>query len=79
MLVILITNLPPSLIEEKPLHKAAHRIAAVKITLDHLLDYRTEIPVLLFKTIFIFSKEPLEIISDEISLSIICLAEDKIC
>jgi hypothetical protein len=42
--------------------KSAHRIAAVKITLNHLLDYRTEIPVLFLEPILIFSKESLEII-----------------
>jgi len=41
--------------------KPTHRIAAVEIALDHLLDYRTEISVLLFKTILIFYKKPLEI------------------
>jgi hypothetical protein len=42
--------------------KSAHRIGAVKITLNHLLDYRTEIPVLFLEPILIFSKESLEII-----------------
>ncbi|MGB6340732.1 MAG: hypothetical protein WBF32_13250 [Candidatus Aminicenantaceae bacterium] len=42
--------------------KSAHRIAAVKITLNHLLDYRTEIPVLFLEPVLIFSKESLEII-----------------
>jgi len=44
--------------------KATHRIAAVEILLNHFLDYRTEIPVLLFKTILIFSKKPLKIIKE---------------
>jgi hypothetical protein len=44
--------------------KATHRIAAVEITLDHLLDYRTEIAVLLLEPILIFSKEPLKIIKE---------------
>jgi hypothetical protein len=34
--------------------KPAHRIAAVEIALDNILDYRTEVPVLLLKTILIF-------------------------
>jgi len=42
--------------------KSAHRIAAVKITLNHLLDYWTEIHVCLLEPILIFSKESLEII-----------------
>jgi hypothetical protein len=41
--------------------KSAHRIAAVEITLNHLQDYRTEIPVLFLEPILIFSKESLEI------------------
>jgi len=44
--------------------KAAHRIAAVQILLDHILDYRAEVPVLLLKTILIFPKEQLEIIEE---------------
>jgi hypothetical protein len=42
--------------------KPAHRIAAVQILLDNILDYRTEIPILLLEQIVIFSKKPLEII-----------------
>ena len=42
--------------------KPAHRISAVEILLNHLLDYRTEIPVLLLETILIFPQEPLEIV-----------------
>jgi len=42
--------------------KAAHGIAAVQILLDDILDYRTEIAMLLLETILIFSKEPLKII-----------------
>jgi hypothetical protein len=38
------------------------RIAAVQILLDNILDYRTEIPVLLPEQIVIFSKKPLKII-----------------
>ena len=38
--------------------KPAHRIAAVEVLLDNILDDRPEIPVLLLKTILIFSKEP---------------------
>jgi hypothetical protein len=41
--------------------KPAHRIAAVEIFFDNILDYRTEIPVFLLETILIFSKKPLEI------------------
>jgi len=40
----------------------AHRIAVVQILLDNILDYRTEIPILLLEQIVIFSKKPLEII-----------------
>jgi len=39
--------------------KSAHRIAAVQILLDNILDYRTEIPVLLPEQIILFSKKPL--------------------
>jgi len=42
--------------------KPAHRITAVKILLDNILDHRPKIPVLLLKTILIFTKELLEII-----------------
>jgi len=42
--------------------KSAHRIAAVEITLDHLLDHRTEIAILLLEPILIFLKKPLKII-----------------
>ena len=41
--------------------KPAHRIAAVQILVDNLLDDRPEIPVFLLKTFLIFSKKPLEI------------------
>jgi len=41
--------------------KPAHRIAAVEILLDNILDDGPEISVLLFKTILVFSKKPLEI------------------
>jgi len=44
--------------------KPAHRIAAVEILLNNILDDRTEIPVLLLKPIIIFSKEPLKIIKE---------------
>jgi len=44
--------------------KATHRIAAVKILLDNILDYRTEVPVLLLKTILVFTKEALKIIKE---------------
>jgi len=44
--------------------KATHRIAAVQILLDHILDHRTEIPVLLLEPILIFSKKTLEIIKE---------------
>ena len=44
--------------------KPAHRIAAVGIALDNILDHRTEIPVLLLETRLIFPKEPLEIIKE---------------
>jgi hypothetical protein len=40
--------------------KPAHRIATVEIFLNDILDHRTEEPVLLFKTILIFLKKPLE-------------------
>jgi hypothetical protein len=42
--------------------KSAHRITAVEILLDHILNHRTEISVLLLETILIFSKELLNII-----------------
>ncbi len=42
--------------------KATHRIAAVKILLNHILDHRTEEAVRSLKPILIFSKKPLEII-----------------
>jgi len=42
--------------------KATHRIAAVEIFLNNILDHRTEIAVLLLEPILIFSKEPLKII-----------------
>jgi hypothetical protein len=42
--------------------KSAHRIAAVQVLLDHILDHRTEVPVLFFETGLIFTKEPLEIV-----------------
>jgi hypothetical protein len=45
--------------------KATHRIATVEITRDHLLDYWTEISVILFKTVLIFLKKPLEIIKKQ--------------
>jgi len=45
--------------------KATHRIAAVQILLDHILDYRAEVPVLLLETILIFPEEPLEIIEED--------------
>jgi hypothetical protein len=44
--------------------KPAHRIAAVGILLDHILNHRTEIPVLLLETILTFSKELLKIIKE---------------
>ena len=42
--------------------KAAHRVAAVQILLDHILDHRAEVSVLLLKTGLVFSKEQLEIV-----------------
>jgi len=42
--------------------KAAHRIAAVEILLDHILDHRTKITILLLEPVLIFLKKPLEII-----------------
>jgi len=44
--------------------KAAHRIAAVEIFLNDILDHRTEIAILLLEPILIFLKEPLEIIKE---------------
>jgi hypothetical protein len=44
--------------------KATHWIAAVEILLDNILDYRTDLPVLLLKTILIFTKEALKIIKE---------------
>jgi hypothetical protein len=44
--------------------KATHRIAAVQILLDNILDNRTEVPVLLLETRLIFPKEPFEIIKE---------------
>jgi len=44
--------------------KAAHRISTVEILLYNILDHRTEIPILLFETILIFSKELLKIIKE---------------
>jgi hypothetical protein len=44
--------------------KAAHRIAAIQVLLDDILDYRTEIAMLLLETILIFLKELLEIIEE---------------
>jgi len=38
----------------------AFRIAAVKILLDHLLDDRSEKPILPLETVFIFGQEPVE-------------------
>jgi hypothetical protein len=46
--------------------KPAHRIAAVEILLYHLLDYRTEVPVLLLETILIFPEEPFSSIPSEL-------------
>ena len=40
--------------------ESAARIAAVEITLDHLLDDRPEKTILPFETVFIFGQEPLE-------------------
>jgi len=42
--------------------KSTLRIGTVQILPDNILDYRTEIPVLLFKMGLIFSKEPFKII-----------------
>jgi len=42
--------------------KAAYQIAAVQVLLYHLLDHRSEIPVLLLETILIYPEEPLEIV-----------------
>jgi hypothetical protein len=44
--------------------KAAHRIAAIQVLLDDILDYRTEIAMLPLETILIFLKERLEIIEE---------------
>jgi len=44
--------------------KATHRIAAVEILLNNILDHRPKIAILLLEPIFIFSKEPLEIIKE---------------
>ena len=44
--------------------KSTHRIAAVEILLDNILDHRTKIPVLLLEPMLIFSKEPLKIIKE---------------
>jgi len=40
--------------------KATHRIAAVQILLDNILDDWPKEAVILLETIFIFSKEPLD-------------------
>jgi hypothetical protein len=42
----------------------AFRIAAVKILLDHLLDDRSEKPILTLETVFIFGQEPLEMMEE---------------
>ena len=44
--------------------KPAHRITTIEVLLNNILDYRTEVPVLLLETIIIFTKEPLEIINE---------------
>jgi hypothetical protein len=49
----------------------AHRIAAVEMPLEDILDYRTEISVILLKTGVIFPRKLLEIIK-ETSLPIMC-------
>jgi len=40
--------------------KSAHRIATVEITLDHLLDYRTQVAILSLKPVLVFSEKLLE-------------------
>jgi hypothetical protein len=44
--------------------KAAHRIAAVQILIDNILDDWPKEAVFLLKTILIFSEEPLKIIKE---------------
>lgn len=44
--------------------KPTHRIAAIEILPNNVLNNRPEITVLLFKTILIFSKKPLEIMKE---------------
>ncbi len=44
--------------------KPAHRITAVQVLLDNILDNRTEISVLPLETRLIFPKEPFEIIKE---------------
>jgi len=44
--------------------KPAHRITTIEVLLDNILDYRTEVPVLLLKTILVFTKEALKIIKE---------------
>jgi len=39
-------------------------ILSVEDLIDHILDHRTEVPVLILVTIFIFPEEPLEIIKE---------------
>jgi len=45
--------------------------AAVEVLLDNILDYRTEVTVLLFETGHIFPKEPLEIIEHPVKNSVV--------